>query len=151
MKIVLTGGGTAGHFYPLIAIAEELRRLAEEEKLLQPDIFYISVSPYDKKALFENNITFKHVFSGKLRGYLSLLNILDTVMLALGGLQALFKLFGIYPDVVVSKGGYASVPIVFAARVLRIPLPFISHGGTALLFTFIGSGIILNISRYSIK
>ncbi len=122
MKIVLTGGGTAGHFYPLIAIAEELRRLAEEEKLLQPEIFYISVSPYDKKALFENNITFKHVFSGKLRGYISLLNILDIVMLAFGGLQALFKLFSIYPDVVVSKGGYASVPVVFATRVLRIPL-----------------------------
>ncbi|MEK7090058.1 MAG: glycosyltransferase, partial [Patescibacteria group bacterium] len=122
MRIVLTGGGTAGHFYPLIAIAESLRTIAEKEKLLQPEIFYISVSPYDKKALFENNITWKHVFSGKLRQYLSVLNIIDIPLLAIGFMQALFKLFRIYPDVVISKGGYASVPVVFAARVLKIPL-----------------------------
>ena len=41
MKILLTGGGTAGHFYPLVAIAEELRRLAEEQKLLKPELFFM--------------------------------------------------------------------------------------------------------------
>ncbi|MBI2108601.1 MAG: UDP-N-acetylglucosamine--N-acetylmuramyl-(pentapeptide) pyrophosphoryl-undecaprenol N-acetylglucosamine transferase [Parcubacteria group bacterium] len=122
MKIVLTGGGTAGHFYPLIAIAEELHKIAETEKLLHPEIFYMSVSPFDKKALFENNITFKHVFSGKLRRYLSVLNIIDVFILCLGTIQALFKLFNLYPDVVISKGGYASVPVVFAARIFRIPI-----------------------------
>lgn len=122
MKIVLTGGGTAGHFYPLVAIAEEINRIAEEEKLLRPELFYLSISPYDKTALFENNITFKKILSGKMRRYFSFLNIFDVVKLALGVPQALFRLFRIYPDVVISKGGYASFPVVFAARLLSIPL-----------------------------
>ena len=122
MKIVLTGGGTAGHFYPLIAIAEELNRISEEEKLIKPELFYMSVSPYDKKALFENNITFKRVFSGKMRQYASVFNFFDALAFMLGIVQALFKIFYIYPDVIVSKGGYASMPVVCAARVLRIPL-----------------------------
>ncbi|MDP3726370.1 MAG: UDP-N-acetylglucosamine--N-acetylmuramyl-(pentapeptide) pyrophosphoryl-undecaprenol N-acetylglucosamine transferase [bacterium] len=130
MKIVLTGGGTAGHFYPLIAIAEELNKITEAEKLIKPEIFYMSVSPYDKKALFENNITYKRVFSGKLRRYASVLNIIDMFILVVGVVQALIKLFGIYPDVVVSKGGYGSVPVIFAARILRIP--FIIHESDAV-------------------
>ena len=122
MKIVLTGGGTAGHFYPLIAIAEELNRIAEHEKLIKPEIFYMSVSPYDKKALFENGITFRRVFSGKARRYFSVLNFFDGFMLLFGVIQALIKLFKVYPDVIISKGGYGSIPVVFIGRILRIPL-----------------------------
>ncbi|MAG12594.1 hypothetical protein CL630_02155 [bacterium] len=122
MRIVLTGGGTAGHFYPLIAIAEELHRIAEEEKLLKPELFYVSVSPYDKKALFENDITFKKILSGKMRRYISIFSIFDILKLAIGIPLSLWKIFRIYPDVIVSKGGYASFPVVFAGRLLRIPL-----------------------------
>ena len=122
MKIVLTGGGTAGHFYPLVAIAEELNRISEEQKLIRPELFYLSPDVYDKKALFENNISFKRVFSGKLRRYASVLNVIDAFIFVFGVGQALTKLFNIYPDVVVSKGGYASMPVVVAAYVLRIPI-----------------------------
>ena len=122
MKILLTGGGTAGHFYPLIAIAEELRRLAEEQKLLKPELFFMSTTPYDKTALFENDITFKGVSAGKARIYFSLLNIIDILKVAIGIVRALIAVYLIYPDVVISKGGYGSVPAVFAAKVLRIPL-----------------------------
>jgi len=122
MKIVLTGGGTAGHFYPLIAIAEEINKIVEEEKLLRPELYYMSVDPFDKKALFDNGIVFARVFSGKARGYFSLLNFLDPFKLGAGILKALFDLYTLYPDVVISKGGYASVPAVFAARLLRIPV-----------------------------
>src|SRR3989344_7577798 len=122
MKILLTGGGTAGHFYPLIAIAEEINTIAEKENLLRPEMYYMSMEPYDAKALFDNGITFQRVFSGKSRLYFSFLNFFDIFRLAFGVLKALFDLYRIYPDVVVSKGGYASVPAVFAARFFRIPL-----------------------------
>ena len=122
MKVLLTGGGSAGHFYPLIAIAEELHRTAREEKLLEARLYYMSTTPYDKKVLFDNDITFVRTFAGKARLYFSLLNILDIFKMALGILKALWSVYLLYPDVVISKGGYASVPAVYAARLLRIPL-----------------------------
>ncbi|MBI3075325.1 MAG: UDP-N-acetylglucosamine--N-acetylmuramyl-(pentapeptide) pyrophosphoryl-undecaprenol N-acetylglucosamine transferase [Parcubacteria group bacterium] len=122
MKILLTGGGTAGHFYPLIAIAEEINKIAEKENLLRPELYYMSVEPYDTKALFDNGITFQRVFSGKSRLYFSLLNFLDVFRLAFGVFKALLDMYRVYPDVVVSKGGYASIPAVFASRFFTIPL-----------------------------
>ena len=122
MKIVLTGGGTAGHFYPLIAIAEEINAIADEDNLLHPELYYMSIEPYDKKALFDNGIVFKRVFSGKARLYLSLLNFIDPFKLLFGVCKAVVDLYLLYPDVIISKGGYASVPAVFAARLLGIPV-----------------------------
>jgi len=54
MKILLTGGGTGGHFYPLIAIAEELHKVADKAKIIDLKLYYMSDSPYDKRMLFEN-------------------------------------------------------------------------------------------------
>ena len=51
MKIVLAGGGTGGHFFPLIAIAEELRKIAESERIIELKLYYVSTEPYDKVAL----------------------------------------------------------------------------------------------------
>ena len=121
MKIVLTGGGSGGHFYPLIAVAEQIRKCAREEKLLEPELIYMAPDPYDKEALFENNITFKHVAAGKRRKYRSFLNFLDLFKIGWGLIKALLKLFVVFPDVVFSKGGYVSVPVLFAARFLGIP------------------------------
>lgn len=61
MKIVFTGGGTGGHFYPIIAVAEEINNIAKEQKLLTPQLYYIAPEKYDARALYENNITFKKV------------------------------------------------------------------------------------------
>ncbi len=122
MKILLTGGGTAGHFYPLIAIAEEINKIVAQENFLRPEIYYVSVDPYDAKALFDNGITFRRVFSGKARVYFSLFNFFDIFRLAVGVGKALWDMYLIYPDVVVSKGGYASVPAVLAARFFGIPI-----------------------------
>lgn len=122
MKIVFTGGGTGGHFYPIIAIAEALQDLVRERRLIDPKLYYLAPNPYDEKALFENNIAYVHVSAGKLRRYKSVRNITDSLVTALGVVKALLTLFRIYPDVVVSKGGYASVPTVIAAHWLRIPI-----------------------------
>lgn len=122
MKIVFTGGQTGGHFYPIISVAQELRRIIKEEHLIAPGLYFMAPDPYNKGVLFDNNITYKHISSGKQRLYFSILNYTDKIKIFLGVLQAIWKLFLLYPDVVFSKGGYGSVPVVFAARFLRIPI-----------------------------
>jgi UDP-N-acetylglucosamine--N-acetylmuramyl-(pentapeptide) pyrophosphoryl-undecaprenol N-acetylglucosamine transferase len=122
MKIVFTGGGTGGHFFPLIAVAEEINDIVEKQNLIKPEMFYLSNSPYDEMILYKNNIQFKHVSAGKMRKYVSVKNGIDFFKTLIGLPTALNLLFKIYPDVVFSKGGYTSVPVVFAARLLRIPV-----------------------------
>ena len=122
MKIVFTGGGTGGHFYPIIAVAEEINNIAKEQKLLTPQLYYIAPEKYDARALYENGITFKKSPAGKIRRYFSIWNLIDKFKTIIGVIKATFQLFAIYPDVVFSKGGYASFPTVFAAKVLRIPV-----------------------------
>ena len=122
MKIVFTGGGTGGHFYPIIAVAEEINNIAKEQKLLTPQLYYIAPEKYDARALYENNIIFKKSPAGKVRRYFSLWNFIDKFKTGIGVIKATLQLFTIYPDVVFSKGGYASFPTVLAAKLLRIPV-----------------------------
>lgn len=122
MRIVFTGGGTGGHFYPLIAIAEQLRLIAREERLVDPELFYLAPDPYNPGALFDRGVRFRRVPAGKMRRYFSLRNIVDAFRVAGGIFVALYVVFRIFPDVIFSKGGYAAFPVVFAARVLRIPV-----------------------------
>ena len=123
MKIVFTGGGTAGHFYPNIAIAESFNALLDKEKIIQAELFYFSDSEYDKSALYESRIKFVQIPAGKLRvGGGGIQNFFDIFVTAYGILIALIKLYSLYPDVVMAKGGYASFPTLFAARLLRIPV-----------------------------
>lgn len=122
MKILLTGGGTGGHFYPLIAIAEKLNELAEKEKIINMKLYYMSDAPYDKRMLFENSMTYVQIPSGKMRLYFSMRNILDILKTSIGAFWGLISMYFLYPDVVISKGGYAAFPAVFAAKLLRIPV-----------------------------
>lgn len=122
MKIVLTGGGTGGHFYPLIAVAKEIKELSKEKHLLEPRIYYIGPKPFDARALYENDIIFKKSYAGKIRRYFSILNFFDLFKTAIGVIKTIFQIFSIYPDVIFSKGGYASFPTVFSAKIFRIPV-----------------------------
>ncbi|MFT5280808.1 MAG: UDP-N-acetylglucosamine--N-acetylmuramyl-(pentapeptide) pyrophosphoryl-undecaprenol N-acetylglucosamine transferase [Flavobacteriaceae bacterium] len=122
MKIVFTGGGTGGHFYPIIAIAEQLHKEADKQKIEERNFYFLSNSPYDSEALFENGIEFRKISAGKLRTYFSIQNFFDLFKTALGVFQSIFTLWSIYPDVIFSKGGYPAFPVVFAARLLRIPV-----------------------------
>lgn len=122
MKIVLTGGGTGGHFYPVIAVAESIRSVEHEEKLIHPELYYLAPEPYDKKALFNIDINYRHVAAGKVRLYPSIKNFFDVFKTAWGIISAMIALFSIYPDVVFAKGGYASFPTLFAAYLYGIPV-----------------------------
>lgn len=122
MKIVFTGGGTGGHFYPLIAVAEALHQVVASERLLAPQLFYVAPTPFDEQALFENDITYIKSPAGKMRRYSSVRNFTDFFYTIAGVIWSFFFLLRTYPDVVFSKGGYASVPTVIAAHLLRIPI-----------------------------
>lgn len=122
MKILLTGGGTGGHFYPLIAIAEKLIEIADKEKIVDLKLYYMSDRSYDKRMLFENKITFIKIPCGKMRTYFSFSNFFDIFKTATGAILGIISMFFIFPDVVISKGGYAAFPAVLAARIFRIPV-----------------------------
>jgi len=138
MKIVLTGGGTGGHFYPLIAVAEEIRNLIRERKLITAKLYYLADKPFDEESLKNNDLIFIKIRSGKIRRYFSIRNFFDPFLVFWGIITAIWKLYWIYPDVVFSKGGYVSVPVLWAARILRIPV-FIhesdSHPGRSNLWS----------------
>jgi len=122
MKIVLTGGGSGGHFYPIIAVAQEINALVKENHLIEPKMYYLSTEPYNEGLLFDNNVEFRQITAGKIRRYFSILNFFDLFKIVWGSFRALWALFSIYPDVVFGKGGFASFPALFAARILRIPV-----------------------------
>ncbi len=122
MKIVFTGGGSGGHFYPVIAVAQKVNQIIDTENIIEAKLYYFSNDPYDKEVLFEHGLLFEKISTGKLRLYFSLKNFTDLFKILFGTINAVYKLFTIYPDVVFGKGGYASFPILLAARILRIPV-----------------------------
>jgi len=122
MKIILTGGGTGGHFYPLIAVTDALNFIAEQEKLVKTDIIFMSDSPYDANLLTQKGIRFKKINAGKVRRYFSIKNIPDLFKTFSGIIEAIFSVYADFPDAIFCKGGYASFPIVVAARILGIPV-----------------------------
>jgi UDP-N-acetylglucosamine--N-acetylmuramyl-(pentapeptide) pyrophosphoryl-undecaprenol N-acetylglucosamine transferase len=122
MKILFTGGGSGGHFYPIIAVAEAINDATRDRKLLEPKLYYAAPDPYDRELLIANNITFVPTSAGKVRRYFSLLNFIDVFKTAWGIIRAVLRIFFLYPDVVFGTGGYASFPTLFAARLWRIPV-----------------------------
>ena len=114
-KIVLTGGGTAGHVTPNIALMPRLKELGYE-------IYYIgSYDGFEKKLIEEMNIPYYGISSGKLRRYFDWKNFTDPFRVLKGFSEAKKLLKKIKPDVVFSKGGFVTVPVVQAAKKCHIP------------------------------
>ena len=113
--IVLTGGGTAGHVTPNIALIPRLKELGYE-------ISYIgSLDGIEKKLIEELNIPYYGISSGKLRRYFDLKNFSDPFKVLKGYAQSRKLLKKLKPDVVFSKGGFVTVPVVVAAKGCKIP------------------------------
>lgn len=115
MKILLSGGGTAGSVSPLLAVADEIQKNDKETKFL-----WIGgkVGP-EQEMVATHNIEFKKICAGKLRRYFSLKNLIDIFRIKIGFLQAFFIILNFKPDVIVSAGSFISVPIVWAGWLLR--------------------------------
>jgi UDP-N-acetylglucosamine--N-acetylmuramyl-(pentapeptide) pyrophosphoryl-undecaprenol N-acetylglucosamine transferase len=126
MKIVITGGGSGGHFYPLLAVIDAIKEECREQKILDPDIYYTGPNPYNAKELFDRDIRFVRIPAGKRRlnptGMALINNFIDIFRMGFGICIGFFKIFSIFPDVVFAKGGFSSFPTLFAARVLGIPV-----------------------------
>ncbi len=114
-KIVLTGGGSAGHVTPNIALIPALQ--AEGF-----DIHYIgSYNGIEKKLIEDYNIPYYGIATGKLRRYFDPKNFTDPFRVLKGFSEAVGLLRKLKPDIIFSKGGYVSVPVVRAAGLLNIP------------------------------
>ncbi len=114
-KIVLTGGGTAGHVTPNIALMPEL-------KAHDFQISYIgSHTGMEREMIEETGTPYYGISTGKLRRYFDLKNFTDPFRIIKGFFEAVSHLKKIRPDVVFSKGGFVAVPVVLAAKVLKIP------------------------------
>lgn len=115
-RIILTGGGTAGHVTPNIALLPSLKEAGYE-------VFYIgSYNGIEKKLIEDLDIPYYGISSGKLRRYKSLKNLSDPFRVLNGYRQARSLMKKIKPDVVFSKGGFVSVPVVLAASHKHIPV-----------------------------
>lgn len=117
MKILLTGGGTGGHLIPLLAVVAELRRR-------DPEAEFLFVGPRSdfNADLRQAGIEVREVNAGKWRRYFSLTNFSDIFRTLVGIDEAIVHMLKFRPDVVFSKGGFASVPAVVGAWMLMIPV-----------------------------
>ncbi|MBQ7677212.1 MAG: undecaprenyldiphospho-muramoylpentapeptide beta-N-acetylglucosaminyltransferase [Lachnospiraceae bacterium] len=114
-KIVLTGGGTAGHVTPNLALLPALKEA-------DFTVSYIgSYEGIEKQLIKDAHVPYYPIASGQLRRYFDWKNFTDPFRVIKGYGQALHLLRHLKPDVVFSKGGFVSVPVVLAARQLHIP------------------------------
>lgn len=118
-RVVLSGGVSGGHTFPLIAVARSLRKLFPEGIEF---LFIGSKGRFESESMAAEGIPAQYVLTGKMRRYFSWKNFIDPFKVPLGFFQALWKLYLFMPDAVFAKGGSASVPVVLAAWVLRIPV-----------------------------
>lgn len=114
-RIVLAGGGSGGHVVPLLNVWELLKN--------KYDFIFVGKSGGDEEILVkQKNIPYKGVLTGKWRRYFSWRNFVDFFTFPLGVLQSAYILYNYKPDLVFAKGGYASLPVAMAARILGIKL-----------------------------
>lgn len=114
-KILLTGGGTAGHVTPNIALMARLRDA-------EYDISYVGTyNGIEKQLINEQDIPYYGISSGKLRRYFDLKNLSDPFKVIKGLGQSIRLMRKLKPDIVFSKGGFVSVPVILAAKFCHVP------------------------------
>ena len=154
-RILLVGGGSGGHVFPLMAVASSLRALDPSV-----DLMVLGEGPFLAQACADNNLSYKTILAGKLRRYFSLWSLLDPFKLIIGFFQSLWILFWYMPDAVFTKGGYVSVAPALVAWLYFIPIRthesdsvpgaanrFIGHLAKTVFTAFESAGAYLNKSK----
>jgi len=124
IRIVLTGGGTGGHLFPLVAVSRKFNELANAQNFGNPEIYYLGPGLFLESSLAreEMNFHYKILITGKLRRYFSFRNFIDFFKAVFGIIHALWEMWKIMPDAIFSKGGYGSIGVVIAGWLYRIPI-----------------------------
>ncbi len=124
LKIAFAGGGTGGHIYPGLAVADEIRAIAKEKNVEVKICWIGNKKGMDKNLVEKSGSTdiFFGIPCGKLRRYFSFQNVIDIFKIIAGCISAYLFLSKFKPDVLFSKGGFVSVPPCFAAKLLKIPV-----------------------------
>src|SRR3989344_626636 len=120
-RIVLVGGGSGGHVFPLTAVAGSLQKLAVQQGL-DLKLTLLGEGKFFEEAAKQSRLKYKKIMAGKMRRYFSLANLFDIPKILIGIIQSLWHLFWLMPDVVFTKGGYASIPPALAAKFFFVPL-----------------------------
>lgn len=122
-RILLTGGGTGGHIFPLVAVTQKLKEMPTGECW---QISFIGPASADVNALKKEGVNVKTILAGKFRRYFGFSdlidNIIDSFKIPISFLQVGWHLWRIMPDVIFSKGGYGSLPVVCVGWIYRIPI-----------------------------
>lgn len=121
IRILLTGGGTGGHIYPLAAVAREMQKILIE-KGYQPDIRYFGDPENFDLYLKSFDMRVTYIVSSKMRRYASILNFLDFFKFFVGLIQALWKIYWFMPHAAFSKGGPGALGVVKVCRFYAIPV-----------------------------
>lgn len=128
LRIILTGGGSGGHIYPLISVFRSIKKMAGS-RLMSVDAAYFGPDGFGEDTFKEEGIKMVKIQSGKLRRYFSILNFFDVFKLIFGFFQSLYQIWKFMPDLIFSKGGFGSIPVVVVGRLYRIPI-FIHESDT---------------------
>jgi len=121
LRILLVGGGSGGHVYPLIAVARALN-IQAAEKNINLKLMMLGEGKFIKRAAEDEKIPYKIISSGKLRRYFSFKILLDFIKIPVSFIQSFWHVFWFMPDIVFSKGGYDSIAPIITAKIYFIPV-----------------------------
>lgn len=116
-RIIVTGGGTAGHVFPALAVVDALKRTQDVEVL-----FIGGRGGIEEQLVAKQGIPFRAISVGKWRRYPDVRNLIDPFKIGAGTLESLGAISSFRPSIVFAKGGYVTVPVVLAAKSRRVPI-----------------------------
>lgn len=122
MRILLVGGGSGGHVFPLIAVYRKITEIAREKDIKDVEFLFMGPDNFSCDVFRKEGVKSHMVLSGKMRRYLSILNFLDIFKMPVGFVQAYLYILLFMPDVILARGGYGSVLPSVIGWVFRIPI-----------------------------
>jgi len=118
LRILLAGGGSGGHVFPLVAVYRKILEISNGEA----EFLFMGPDFFSNGVFRKEGVRTRIVFSGKFRRYFSIFNLLDVFKFPVGFIQTYWHIFWFMPDVIFAKGGYGSVLPVLVGWMFRIPV-----------------------------